>query len=208
MSQWTFIDPNTLLPGDPWTSAKAQAAFENLEAVAEGAAGAPRLRGLAAMTPREYSALFPLLVQEIGTGNFPGGTVPGYAYDGGFSTTTTPETTFVTAGAVTITGRATGAFRFSAQAVWAGGIINPIRSEIRLLKNSTEIGIISTTTSNEGGSNVTLTVDASGVVGDIFQWQVRRIGADNGRITNFSITGEFDPIETIALPIKQSERRP
>ena len=41
MAQWTFVDPNTLLPGDPWTSAKAQAAFENLEAVAEGAPGAP-----------------------------------------------------------------------------------------------------------------------------------------------------------------------
>ena len=46
MAQWTFIDPNTLLPGDPWTSAKAQAAFENLEAVAEGAPGAPRVWGL------------------------------------------------------------------------------------------------------------------------------------------------------------------
>ena len=43
MAQWTAIDPNTLLPGDPWTSAKAQAAFENVEAVAEGAGGAPRL---------------------------------------------------------------------------------------------------------------------------------------------------------------------
>ena len=42
MAQWTNIDPNTLLPGDPWTSAKAQAAFENVEAVAEGAPGAPR----------------------------------------------------------------------------------------------------------------------------------------------------------------------
>ena len=47
MAQWTFIDPNTLLPGDPWTSAKAQAAFENLEAVAEGAPGAPRVAGSA-----------------------------------------------------------------------------------------------------------------------------------------------------------------
>ena len=48
MAQYTFIDPNTLLPGDPWTSAKAQAAYENLEAVAEGAPGAPRVqpRGL------------------------------------------------------------------------------------------------------------------------------------------------------------------
>ena len=45
MAQWTVIDPNTLLPGDPWTSAKAQAAFENLEAVAEGAPDAPRVQG-------------------------------------------------------------------------------------------------------------------------------------------------------------------
>ena len=45
MAQWTFVDPNTLLPGDPWTSAKAQAAFENLEAVAEGAPDAPRVLG-------------------------------------------------------------------------------------------------------------------------------------------------------------------
>ena len=47
MAQWTFIDPNTLLPGAPWTSAKAQASFENLEAVAEGAPGAPRVNGRA-----------------------------------------------------------------------------------------------------------------------------------------------------------------
>ena len=47
MAQWTTIDPNTLLPGDPWTSAKAQAAFENVEAVAEGAAGAPRIQSKA-----------------------------------------------------------------------------------------------------------------------------------------------------------------
>ena len=45
MAQWTTIDPNTLLPGDPWTSAKAQAAFENLEAVTEGAEGAPLISG-------------------------------------------------------------------------------------------------------------------------------------------------------------------
>ena len=47
MAQWTFVDPNTLLPGDPWTSAKAQAAFENLEAVTEGAPDAPRVQGSA-----------------------------------------------------------------------------------------------------------------------------------------------------------------
>ena len=47
MPQWTDIDPNDLLPGDPWTSGKAQAAFENVEALAEGAEGAPRVAAIA-----------------------------------------------------------------------------------------------------------------------------------------------------------------
>ena len=43
MAQYTGPDPNTLLPGDPWTSALAQAAFEDPIAIAEGAPGAPRV---------------------------------------------------------------------------------------------------------------------------------------------------------------------
>ena len=60
MAQWTFIDPNTLLPGDPWTSAKAQAAFENLEAVAEGAPGAPKVvsEGLDMFVGTGFSATY------------------------------------------------------------------------------------------------------------------------------------------------------
>lgn len=45
MADWTTIDPNTLLPGEPWTSAKALAAFENVDAQAEGAPGAPKNLG-------------------------------------------------------------------------------------------------------------------------------------------------------------------
>ena len=47
MADWTTQDPNTLLPGEPWTSAKALAAFENPEAIAEGAPGSPKVTGLA-----------------------------------------------------------------------------------------------------------------------------------------------------------------
>ena len=43
MADWTTQDPSTLLPGEPWTSAKALAAFENVEAAMEGADDAPRL---------------------------------------------------------------------------------------------------------------------------------------------------------------------
>jgi hypothetical protein len=43
MTDWTAIDLDTLLPGEPWTSGKALAVYENPIAITEGAAGAPRI---------------------------------------------------------------------------------------------------------------------------------------------------------------------
>lgn len=43
MAAWTTVSTTNLEPGDPWTAALAQAAFENPEAIAEGAANAPRV---------------------------------------------------------------------------------------------------------------------------------------------------------------------
>ena len=42
MADWTELDTNGLLPGEPLTSAKALAFFENPVAITEGATGAPR----------------------------------------------------------------------------------------------------------------------------------------------------------------------
>lgn len=42
MANYTGPDPNRLLPGEPWTSDIALAAFEDAVAIAEGAPGAPR----------------------------------------------------------------------------------------------------------------------------------------------------------------------
>lgn len=42
MTDWTTVDLNNLLPGEPWTSGKALAVYENPIALAEGATGAPR----------------------------------------------------------------------------------------------------------------------------------------------------------------------
>jgi len=42
MADWTELDTNGLLPGEPFTSAKALAFFENPVAMAEGAVNAPR----------------------------------------------------------------------------------------------------------------------------------------------------------------------
>lgn len=47
MADWTDIATNTLLPGEPWTSSKALAAFENPQAIAEGASGAPKVQNRA-----------------------------------------------------------------------------------------------------------------------------------------------------------------
>ena len=41
MADWTDQDINSLLPGEPWTSAKAIASFENPVAIAEAAPDAP-----------------------------------------------------------------------------------------------------------------------------------------------------------------------
>jgi hypothetical protein len=47
VADWTELDTNTLLPGEPLTSAKALAFFENPKAIAEGAASAPRIEDAA-----------------------------------------------------------------------------------------------------------------------------------------------------------------
>ena len=43
MADWTELDTNGLLPGEPFTSAKALAFFENPTAMAEGAVNAPKV---------------------------------------------------------------------------------------------------------------------------------------------------------------------
>ncbi|HEV8077194.1 MAG TPA: hypothetical protein VGP45_02285 [Marinobacter sp.] len=54
MASWTDQDTDSLLPGEPWTSAKALAAFENPVAIAEGAAGAPKIQA-EALGPQEVN---------------------------------------------------------------------------------------------------------------------------------------------------------
>ena len=56
MASWTSQSTSSLLPGEPWTSAKALAAFENPTALAEGASGAPKVRTAALQPPTAGSA--------------------------------------------------------------------------------------------------------------------------------------------------------
>lgn len=44
MASWTEQSLDSLAAGEPWTTSKAIAAFENPKAIAEGAAGAPKIK--------------------------------------------------------------------------------------------------------------------------------------------------------------------
>ncbi len=85
MADYTGYDVNNLLPGEPWTSAKALASFEDPVAIAEGASGAPVMEvarhlietvqpvahgniEFALATPGDYSDLWISIAgQEVGS---------------------------------------------------------------------------------------------------------------------------------------------
>lgn len=72
MASWTDQDTDSLLPGEPWTAAKALAAFENPVALAEGADGAPKLQTLA-YGPNTVNENAMKVEQESATGTLPRG---------------------------------------------------------------------------------------------------------------------------------------
>lgn len=71
MASWTNQSTSSLLPGEPWTSAKALAAFENPVAITEGASGAPKIRTAALQPPTSGSTPIRRL-KDFGTGSFDG----------------------------------------------------------------------------------------------------------------------------------------
>lgn len=89
MADWTTIDVNDLLPGEPWTSAKANAVYENVTATAEGAEDAPRVEAAALKsnylimpnfntgTTYDFTSTNPILYGLFET--FPGGESAGSA---------------------------------------------------------------------------------------------------------------------------------
>ena len=66
MASWTDQSTDSLLPGEPWTSAKALAAFENPVAITEGASGAPKVRTAALQPPTAGSSRIRFL-NDFGT---------------------------------------------------------------------------------------------------------------------------------------------
>lgn len=156
MADWTSLDTNSLLPGEPLTSAIALALEENPRAIAEGAIGAPRVRGQALA---KVSDLPIITVSAADTFDL------GAAISLTPGTVSTISTSYVTARTFEIV-RATGGARFSISVTGDG--------DVRLLKNGLEIAVWS----QSSGTN-TRTADVSIAVSDVFVWEIR---ADTGTI--------------------------
>ena len=191
MAQWTFIDPNTLLPGDPWTSAKAQAAFENLEAVAEGADGAPRLYGKAAV-PRTQQAELGVLAVDVGTieannlhwqGDFPASFI-------------TTSSSFQLAGEI-VNVLFSGNARF--RAIHDG--INNSGNRVRFVKN----GVVVQTFSKSSSDSETRTVDVSISPNDVFRWEVQHDVSSGGASISDMVVLVSDQYVRIGIPIRESD---
>ena len=81
MASYTDQSTDSLLPGEPWTSAKALACFENPVAIAEGAVGAPKI-ATAAYGPNSVNENAMKVQQFTATGTLGGNattiiTIPG-----------------------------------------------------------------------------------------------------------------------------------
>ena len=186
MASWTNQSTSSLLPGEPWTSAKALAAFENPEAIAEGASGAPRLLGEAAATNDEVTVL---TVSAANT----------YSIDKAMNTSvgtlqntsTSPVNAYTfTIVAVTGTVRARAAHR-----------TNNAQVTMRLKKNGSVVASWSTTSA----INVERTSDVSVVPGDVllFEHEVDGVSTTS-YVSNGDVTAS-NGYENKSLLIKSSD---
>jgi hypothetical protein len=168
MATWTTLPDASLEPGKPIRSIDGLALRDNPVAITEGAAGAPRIVGLAAKRLADYPVL---TVSAADTYSAETGSNPEPL------ATTTTSTTEVVAYRYTIN-KYTGSLRFrtiqsggSTQVSSYGGGIYTINttSTLRIFKNGT---LISTYT-QFGTSSVTRTNDIAIVPGDVIEWRHR-----------------------------------
>jgi hypothetical protein len=197
MTDYTTLDLNSLLPGEPWTSGKALAVYENPIAIAEGAAGAPRLYGKAAV-PRSQQAELPVLTVTAGSVN-----ADALHYSGGFFTQTATSEGWLSSGAVTLvllTGEISLVATQFAQAI----SLASMTGQIRLKKNDIVIDTFSIFT-NETPVTTVRTINISAAVGDVFEWEVQvSSGSGTSRVSTQAVRAS-DAYTRIGIPIKVSD---
>lgn len=155
MAAWTPIDTNNLLPGEPWTSAKANAVYENPTAMAEGASGAPRINGLAIARNTDLPVLTVTAsdAYEIAA-----------AADSVNGTTTTTSASYVELREITIVA-VTGTVRFTATHRVVE--LSAAESDLRIKKN----GVVQNTWSTSNTSATTRTLDLAVIPTDVITWE-------------------------------------
>jgi hypothetical protein len=201
MADWTNL-PNTAVGvGGLPSGTTVTALRDNPVAIAEGAAGAPRLYGKAAVPRTQQAELAVLSLTAASTF-----VLDNLHWTGDFSpaSTTTVSSNWTTAGTITSV-LMSGTVRFQAtQQIFGTGSGT---CQIRLLKNSVEIDIFSLFGAG-GDSNVaTRSVDTSISVGDVFEWQVRRSDGSGSKTASINTISQRadDRYVRIGIPIKESD---
>jgi len=163
MADWTTIPDSSIEPGKPIRSIDGLALRDNPIAIAEGAAGAPRIVGLAAKRFADFAAL---TVSAANTFSAATGSNPEPL------ATSTSSTTEVVAYRYTIN-KYTGSLRFRTNqrggSYLAEGGVNTTTSTLRIFKNGT---LISTYSQNVA-TFVTRTNDIAVAPGDVIEWRHR-----------------------------------
>jgi len=181
---WTTLDLNNLLAGEPLIESEVLALYENPSAIIKSAPGAPR--------PVTLDSYFARGGSNLLSGLGPGGlALPSAAFTGGFSDATASDGTYVSAGTLNITARATGTIRFTSNGTGTS------TGQRRLLRNGTEVA-------NFNGNGI-FSADVGVVAGDVMEWQVRRAsGSTVSNLTGFAQTAD-DTVENFGLWAKRSE---
>jgi len=193
MADWTELDTDGLLPGEPFTSAKALAFFENPVAITEGADDAPRIYGLA-MSP-DSKIIADGLALTVAASD-------AYTLDMGFTTvngaTTTTSTSYVEAAEITVVGEIVGVIRFKGSHRSSGAAIT---STLRILKNSV---VVTTFPPMNSSTPVQRSADISVVAGDIISWEHRQTGGNSSFFSDSILTAS-DRYARIGALIRETD---
>jgi hypothetical protein len=192
MASWTNIADATLEPGKPIRAIDARALRENPIAIAEGAAGAPKIAGqtgpaveTGGITNRNLIGLHAARITDAA---IPVLTVTAAnTYPVGLAETNVAGPTSTTSGSfqlalTTTIIRVTGTVRFKAAHTTLMGA--PDGSELRVLKNGSVVNTWSTTST----SLVTRSEDIAVVPTDVITWQHRVVGTGTSIFQNVEDT--------------------
>jgi hypothetical protein len=177
MATWTTLPDASLEPGKPIRSIDGLALRDNPVAITEGAAGAPRIVGLAAKRFADFAVL---TVSAADTFSAATGSNPEPVE------TITTSTTEVVAYRYTIN-KYTGSLRFRTNQ--RGGSfqgysgVETTTSTLRIFKN----GSLISTYTQTGANFVTRTNDIAIVPGDVIEWRHRTSNSSGGVLINSTV---------------------